>query len=658
MADILLKRSSTANKRPDPTTLQNGELAINFNAASGNVFYRNSGGCLSIVGAATVSSTAPNTTPAGYAGNSVGEFWYDTGSSKLCLWNGSAWASTGGSGTVTSVTAGTGLNGGTITTSGTIDLADTAVTAGSYTYSSFTVDAQGRLTAASSGTAPVTCVATGTGLSGGPITSTGTIALADTAVTAGSYTYANITVDAQGRLTAASSNTPPTSLCGYTCTATPFNTALGCDAGVSITSALCNTLLGFGAGRLAADSGCNVAIGTNAMCTLTTNGGDVAIGYEALKSHTGGFTTAVGYRALCGLVAGANNTAVGWQAGMGITTGNGNVFIGLNAGSTSDKSQSVGIGYAALQSTTSGCNVAIGYSSLSSGSGAHNVGLGYFTFVAAAVSGSGNTALGSESSRSMSSGACNTTVGRCSGAAITTGCCNTVLGAFAGCAITTGGCNTLVGGYAGTAALANNVVLSDGAGNIKLQVNGTGALGVGTTPSYGTSGQILVSCGTGASPAWVSSASVPANYSSVIRSTNLTNADTVNGNAVSFDGTSAANNFTLGGGGTQVTALVAGTYAVHATYQATKTDAGTSDINMWFKKNGTTIINSGATLTLNGSGAIQRAVNVFTVTLAASDYVEAWWYSPDANVLLTNDVASAPHPTAPAAKLMIMPIGA
>ena len=94
---ILTTRSGTSSDRPNTSTIQTGETAMSFGSADPGLYFKDSAGSIRKFGSNHYGTTAPNSSPVGSTGNSVGETWVDssTASYYLRVWTGAAWQKVG-----------------------------------------------------------------------------------------------------------------------------------------------------------------------------------------------------------------------------------------------------------------------------------------------------------------------------------------------------------------------------------------------------------------------------------------------------------------------------------------------------------------------------------------------------------------------------------
>jgi len=324
--------------------------------------------------------------------------------------------------------------------------------------------------------------------------------LEDTGVTAGSYTNANITVNAQGLITSASSGSS-----GGVTTVGPVIVGANANA-ASITGTTLNMFTGTSTTRGVSHSqtgvATNTALGVSAMpqySILTSF--NTAIGESALAAGStlvagANRNTAVGYQPLTALTSGADNTAVGSNAGRILTTQTNCTLIGSNAGGTAAASNITCVGTQAGSACTGVANTFIGYQAgRDHTSGINNTVVGSSSYIAV-TTGHSNCILGANACTTANSAIQNVIIGNGALRDATTANNNIAIGHSAGITVSTGFNNVIIGSGAVTAAATNNVSIVIGA-NTTGNGSNTTTIGAGYVRAVAGGNLLSQDAGTG-----------------------------------------------------------------------------------------------------------------------------------------------------------------
>ncbi|WP_413568825.1 hypothetical protein ACLWBD_15225 [Bdellovibrio sp. HCB117] len=227
---------------------------------------------------------------------------------------------------------------------------------------------------------------------------------------------------------------------------------IGIGTGYGGLASMC-TAVGSGALQVNTGQG-NTAVGNQALSLNTTGISNTAVGLYALKTNVSSYNSAFGSGALSANTDGTQNVAIGAAALTENTLGNGNTAIGNGSLQSNDEGDyNVGVGDFALKFTV----------------GSNNIGIGTYSLASNTIS-NGNIAIGTNAlfdlKRTTDSTGYNTVIGHNSGLGIINGTNNTIIGAR----VQSLGPN-----------ISNNIIIADGEGNRRINVDSVGNVGLGTT---------------------------------------------------------------------------------------------------------------------------------------------------------------------------------
>lgn len=118
---LLTRRSGNSADRPFPTTIQAGEMAINFGAAENGMYFKDSAGNIRKVAGTHYGGSAPNSAGVGQPGNSVGETWVNSAAPYyLSVWDGANWQRIGAAFADSSTTSTVTIASGALSANGAI----------------------------------------------------------------------------------------------------------------------------------------------------------------------------------------------------------------------------------------------------------------------------------------------------------------------------------------------------------------------------------------------------------------------------------------------------------------------------------------------------------------------------------------------------------